>query len=95
MSDLLIRGVEMPKTCGKCPACQFGKFSTEPHCFITDESIFFDVTKKRAGNCPLVNISPHGRLIDADNLKDNINICFFPVIGDIIDNAPTIIEGEE
>lgn len=46
MSDLLIRGVEMPKTCGRCPACQFDTPSIKLYCFITDESIHFDATKR-------------------------------------------------
>ena len=51
--------------------------------------------------CPLTHITPHGRLIDADALKE-----FFPdkgegswtyniVVSGIIRDAPTVIEAED
>jgi len=60
-------------------------------------------TDKRPTDCPLVEVKPHGRLIDADALKD----VFFctevdgvkthvatELVNVIIDDAPTIIEAE-
>ena len=49
MADILIRGMEMPKDCGKC--------------FVGDRTICADA-------CPLVELPPHGRLIDADEAYD-------------------------
>lgn len=45
MSDILIRGMEMPTDCGKC--------------FVGDRTICAD-------GCPLVELPPHGDLIDTD-----------------------------
>lgn len=49
-------------------------------------------------DCPLVPVPPHGRLIDADVLKeashyDDYDVCV--VDADDIDNAPTIISADE
>lgn len=65
--SILIKGMEMPKSCAECPLKYF-----------YDESVFceecgyltYDWDKKleegRYENCPLIEIQPHGRLIDAD-----------------------------
>ena len=48
-----------------------------------------------------VHVQPHGRLIDADTLKQNTYEIYDPmgiveaVPVDVIDNAPTVIEAEE
>ena len=52
-------------------------------------------------DCTAVPIPPHGRLIDADALKQNTYEIYDPmgiieaVPVDDIDNAPTVIEAEE
>ena len=59
--------------------------------------------KGRLPECPLVEIPPHGRLIDADALEeeacdvvdDNGWDAEFGYSHDQIKNAPTIIEAEE
>lgn len=64
--SVLIKGMEMPETCEKCGMhvamilFSDGKIG---HCMLL---------KGRADkrNCPLVEIPPHGRLIDADALYD-------------------------
>lgn len=99
---VLIKGAKIPKTCSKCPLCQFGGFPLELRCLVTDESINFDATEKRAGNCPLVEIPPHSRLIDADETKRVFGDYFEKVkvarrfAKSLVDNAiPTVIESEE
>jgi len=109
MSDLLIKGVEMPRCCNNCAFHkQGGTIKSVKNgdiickiivkceiCKAEDPYMSYrDADTKRRDDCPLVMIPSHGRLIDADSLKDNINIYFFPVIGAAIDNAPTIIEEE-
>lgn len=108
MSDLLIKGVEMPRCCNDCAFHkQEGTIELKNGdiiykiivkceiCKAEDPYMSYrDADMKRRNDCPLIEVSPHGRLIDADNLKDNINIYFFPVISAAIDNAPTIIEKE-
>lgn len=105
MSDILIKGVEMPVTCCHCPLMGYdpdrewydSMARTGAHiCVLTGELI--DNTK-REEHCPLVPVPPHGRLIDEKDIvpKDGYIIAdgmaCIPV-KDII-NAPTIIPAEE
>lgn len=88
---IYIKGMEMPVSCWYCDLdfayainCNEWKRPDFPH-FITS----------RPDTCPLTEVSePHGRLIDADVLKERINTTFWLEIGAIIDNAPTVIESE-
>lgn len=66
MSDILIKGMEMPKNCSGCPLnCD------QMMCIVTgtrwwsDTMVLmnFDSDKERLPDCPLVEIPPHGRLI--------------------------------
>lgn len=59
-------------------------------CFVGDRSICKD-------GCPLVDVpTPHGRLIDADELKRNTMFIFSGTIREReIDEATTIIEAGE
>lgn len=93
--SILIKGMEMPISCEKCPLCY-----DYLNCSIDDSLQMF--LYNRHPNCPLVEIpTPHGRLIDASELiksymkgtKTDIDD-FYDTI-DIIDNAPTILEAEE
>lgn len=51
-----IKGMKMPESCDAC-------FLPLRYC---------DYAMKPKGNCPLVEIPPHGRLIDADDLDNHI-----------------------
>ena len=86
--SILIKGIEMPKGCNVCP------FNIFKICLInTLQEGKYTVTH----SCPLVEVPPHGRLIDADVLSQ---IYRFDDYGkavvdcEDIDNAPTIIEAE-
>jgi len=66
--------MEMPTSCLECPL-------TDEHsasCLITEQSVYFFVDK-RHNDCPLIPVPPHGRLIDADalrqSLKESIDEC--------------------
>jgi len=69
MPDILIRGMEMPKTCSQCPLCydymmcslRDGRFSR------MGES--FDCCEMRLADCPLIELPPHGDLIDMDKIR--------------------------
>lgn len=92
-----IKGMEMPTNCDECElcTCYVREDGTEENyrCVITFYPIHeFD---ERHEYCPLVEIPPHGRLIDADILAsmcDAPNWCVW--LTEIYD-APTIIEAEE
>lgn len=68
MSDILIRGMEMPTSCAEC-VLNYDCFK----CIVTGTPFFdrehnFDDETTRLDNCPLVPVPEHGRLIDADAL---------------------------
>lgn len=98
--SVLIKGMEMPKSCGDCnfyyvdyeegtANCLATSCYVQPHHYHKDN---------RDPDCPLVEVpTPHGRLIDADELKkDRINLYGTTDVVLMVDieNAPTIIEAE-
>lgn len=102
--SVLIKGMEMPKSCGYCPL----KYCTMEG----DECMFnarFTVYQKRPDDCPLIPVPDHGELIDRDELmKFPIRIDHYDkehgdkhfVLGiesvmEYIEYAPTIIPTEE
>ena len=89
-----IKGMEMPKACVVCPcACEF-----DGSCHITGyKPTFAEWYEDGVKDCPLVPVSPHGRLIDADALNySNTDYCGNHLVYLVdIDDAPTIIPAEE
>lgn len=66
--SILIKKMEMPKGCWACP------FAVGKHyeCLFTKKSYNWGLTT-RPSDCPLIEVqSPHGNLIDRDNLLDRI-----------------------
>ena len=63
--SVLIPGIEMPKRCGECP------LSLYPHspCWKNGGALDWE---NRPNWCPLVPVPPHGRLIDADVLAEQM-----------------------
>ena len=90
--SILIRGMEMP-ICRTCPCGEEKLYGNL--CHITNEIVSFSFD--RGDQCPLIEVQPPGRLIDADallkycdavyGLGNNISV------GAIL-NAPTVIESE-
>ena len=84
--SVLIKGMEMPKSCAEC------RFNCDM--FMSGHlNGFKEGAYDRHCACPLVEVqTPHGRLIDADKLiagrveNDNTAI--------LLKNAPVIIEAE-
>ncbi len=79
--SVIVKNMEMPKNCTGCPIC-----CGLPYQHRDD--------KGRRPDCPLVELPPHGRLIDADAIQD-YNVETFGQRLLIIDTAPTVIEGSE
>lgn len=92
--SILIKGMEMPKS----------------GCVITIYKIDgnFYASKNGTELCPLVEIPPHGRLIDADEMERTMNdmvqgnireLPYSDTLWDLafrwIDKQPTIIEAED
>ncbi len=95
--DVLVKGIEMPKTCAKCRM----RFVIDCNLWQRVRSISLD--KHR--NCPLVEVpTPHGRLIDADSLiakhekaahsHGGASYSFHMAARAWVMKAPTIIEEE-
>ena len=82
MSDILIKGMEMPTSCTVCPMLEGGRMDGLCHaaCKWLDDGEYWtwyvyregDIDYSKPCNCPLVSIPPHGRLIDADALDTEI-----------------------
>ena len=72
--SILIKGMEMPKGCGDCRFFAWSR-GVGQHCAVAPSITFhptidgMDVKYERNGDCPLIPIPPHGRLIDADVLR--------------------------
>lgn len=92
--SVLIKGMKPPKSCYVCG--WYNKVDCPVHekCYYRNE---------RHPSCPLIELPPHGRLIDIKSVEDGK---FVTVSNDyqrwwngalesVIDNAPTVIEGSE
>lgn len=81
--SILIKGIDMPKTCEECEVWSLCHYPKVPKGI-----------GRREPDCPLVEIPiPHGRLID----RDDIYIGRWDIDSDLaeqIQNAPTILEEE-
>jgi hypothetical protein len=84
--SILIRGMEMPTSCNKCPFLDY----EEGFCFasgVKHESGWYESTLCPGGikdgrhdDCPLVPVPAHGRLIDADALLRSYEISPHPTV---------------
>lgn len=99
MADIVIMGMNMPKNCLECihvvwngedDVCRFSGISA--------------LNIGRQVGCPLIELSPHGRLIDADALLADVRAHSDSYFADDfahewVDVAPTVIpadkDGEE
>lgn len=102
--SVLIKGMKMPKTCDEC---DFNYDSFRCILPIKDNEFFSNghyLETDRLPNCPLIELPPHGRLIDGDiaevivtDIKDEVGDFLDGILyaADWIANQPTIIEAEE
>ena len=101
--SVLIKGMKMPTS---CPECMMANEIVK--CCLTGKTYNWGLTE-RPSDCPLIELPPHGRLIDADALEEHDgwlrdSMYFaresghthiqFIYAHDII-NAPTVIEAED
>lgn len=95
--SILIKGMEMPKSCKDCPCHKFAYDNWDRpynYCGVTGGVTLV--------NCPLVEVpTPHGDLIDSDDVIDEINRVTFVSQYDyntaynIVEQADAVIEAEE
>lgn len=86
--SILIKGMQMPEDCFSCPLREEG------FCNITKE--YAGKLYERNGDCPLVELPEHhGRLIDADEMKNLWTGCSINgSISPLLDARPTVVEAE-
>ena len=102
--SVLIKGMEMPKSCWLCPLSVLLERPREMlFCRIIKEEV---LRNKVDGNCPLVEVpTPHGPLVDSNRLIDiGLHLMHTAKNDDIangvkwlwqyIIEAPTVIESE-
>lgn len=90
---VLIRGMEIPKNCKRCPLRYTNTGYT--FCELTGENLAIE-TDKRDDACPLVEVPPHSRLVDIDKMIDDYWDGNYMRIGEAeLEEIPTIIEAEE
>ena len=70
--SLLIKGMKMPKNCRDCIWIQRDRPAGKVYCTATDP--WLDISRvlinSRHDCCPLVEVPPHGRLVDADEMYE-------------------------
>ena len=100
--SVIIKGVEMPSKCWSCP-CRVdnGLIGSDREYFCSAlrfPDFEIDNLEQRLSACPLKEVpTPHGRLIDADELEKCVHEWYDVgeyVFADTIRNADTIIEAE-
>ena len=93
--SILIKGMEMPKNCEDCLLNGFIR------CNLTNTK--FELGKIKNDDCPLIELPPHGDLIDRDDLMSallnktygvDINVVMKQIMEKII-SAPILIEAED
>ena len=100
MSGVYIRRMEMPTSCFYCPFRRKGD-PDDIMCIVTrevfEETFAGTIETRNRGNCPLVPVPEHGRLIDADAVAERFwdGQCYFTdAIKRKLQNAPTIIPAD-
>lgn len=96
MSDILIKGMEMPKYCDiDCP------IFPDSICPVKTIIEMKELGDNRHPNCPLVPVPPHRRLIDGDEFLHRAigTKCFRGdyalMLEELVGESSTIIEAEE
>jgi len=98
--SILIKGMEMPTSCGEC------RFAVDGWCYAYGKpNIEALSTYERANFCPLVAVPAHGRLIDADAVQEtvlklvedgwNITRNDYKRMDNILFECPTIIPADK
>ena len=67
--SIYIPGMEMPTSCALCP------LATGCYCAVTDEGEYvgnYQKEKTRPDWCPLIEVPPHGRLVDGDKMLSRL-----------------------
>ena len=93
--SILIKGMEMPIKCAKCPIADISA-----EYYFCEKIDWFG--KERPFDCPLTELPQHGDLVDRDKLMtdlmdsdlDHLQRDDWKEVIQIVEDAPTIIEAE-
>lgn len=98
--SVIVKGMEMPNNCYDCPFIR-ASYAGDYYCAKGNgtEDDLKKVYGQRMADCPLVELPPHGRLIDADELNIHdvspaYGFCVMGVTEEDIELAETVIEAE-
>ena len=90
--------MDMPKVCNECPFCCNPSYFAYAWCELLQQHFDMDESyNKVADFCPIIEVpTPHGRLIDADVLKQSAHLDgqLKTYIDTWIDSHATVIEAE-
>ena len=94
--SVLIKGMEMPTCCCVC-SCFNDEYC---YCQADDKDLGSIPIDHRHPDCPLVPVPPHGRLIDADELIDDVRRHSESYFADDfahewVDKVPTVIGADK
>ena len=101
--SILIKGMKLPKKCCDCILLPAEiDWDGQWECPITERIVhkYVEERKSKPPDCPLIEIPPHGRLIDASemaikfNCRD-IDITTLKNLHECLMEIPTVIESEE
>lgn len=91
--SVLIKGMEMPKNCEGCDLADW--YNGNICCYALRYTVDVSEMEQLHTMCPLVEVpTPHGRLIDADELLEH-KTDHDMISTHLIYNAPTVIEAED
>ena len=93
--SLIIKGMDMPESCLKCPFTYEGDCTADEG--LTDVYLLELTLTERHPECPLKELpAPHGRLIDAEYIDGSSLIGWQKsIVKAEISQAPTVVEAEE
>ena len=98
--SVLIKGMEMPKRCEKCPFCIVNRHDRgdDSLCRLINKEVF-TFMRSLPQDCPLIPVPPHGDLIDKDATMNAIleergedTSCWF---AGIVNDMPAIIPSDK
>lgn len=97
---LFIKNMEMPESCYYCPFADGSWGCSPPHkkrCLITGKDMPVDerFVQQNQVKCPIIEVPPHGDLIDRDALTEVFSECHDDWVKHQVEIAPTIIEAED
>ena len=66
--NVIVKNMEMPKNCGECPFI-FSSWGIEYYCHLAESSTSAEyVGREKMTNCPLIELPPHGDLVDLSDM---------------------------